>query len=699
MKIRKNSSKIIQISLVALVGASLVVSCKKPGSSSEKGSEKTNQPSSAPSEPQPKLTVTIPVTQIEAKIGTKKVQAISIKNEGKEVVKDIVLAGFEEPLTVAEGENGCTDKTLKPSESCEVNLTFKPTEVKSDKKTIAISYNNDVGTKPKNESFEVSYLGRGDVKLDFSTLAQLKAELNQSDTKTLTITNNGDEAATGLQVSSLTSPLFSSTTCKEELAPSASCEVEVKFSPKEIKSGSEKLQISYKEVASTEKVTKETDVRYSAIGKANIEVDVGQGKLIANDGTEEIRKIIIRNKGSDAATGIKAPNIVSPLSIKSNSCSAKPLEANKTCEIEVKFSPNSPNFNASQQIAIEYQDGTKKQNTVSTLSYMSVAKDVLNLSKYEVATSNIEVNTTCTTKKVYGNGKHGIPITSKFTASDKNGNKIEVAASDLLAATKIQLRDGNNDVLLSSLTEINKITSVKDDYSRCIDSSVAVPSQNVQYFKTSQSGASIVLGAKLQYVDKNGVISTVSTTESGRERIEALSKVNYTGDFLNSTKERKGYWDLYADNYNLFKVSRNLSNAEKWKGLEVFTVNRVTLKDIGWPSWGFPTITCNVNLAQNQETDLIASGSFEGKFDSSAKREFDYAKIFQKKSYSGSIYTYGNNSFSLSEFLPNDIGIAVRSTRYGAIGHGSRKIDYSLQLNGYDMYGNDFTFMNTGTDL
>ena len=741
MKIYKSSTKMIRLSLVALVGASLVASCSKGGSSSSPNdSIKQSGDSNQQIQPQLKLTAIPPSTQLKTKVGTEIDGIIILKNEGKEKISNITLEGFEAPLTRVEqkeedkknndADTGkspdiiklnedakpvenvkadevtenkfCSDKTvLNPNDTCEVKVKFNPTEIKSDKKVITVNYFGESNIS-KKETIDINYFGRGEVDLKVtSSLDQLVALPNNSNSAKLKIENTSGSEVSGLSFSELKAPLFlekGSNSCKETLAANESCELEVKFSPLKPITDTQDLKIEYNNEDLTKpKLTEIQKISYSAIGKAQLKIDLGNDILIANKAKSEIRPITVENIGNGDASAIVIPSVPSPFSIEKNDCYNKVLKQDEKCTFNVKFDPKDIIDKVQKQdIVIKYSDGKNILETKSSLKYMSVDDDVLNLSKYQIMTSSIEVDVACNKKQIYGNRKHSIPIISKFTATDENGKLIIPANEALLAATKIQLRLSNNDVTLPSGT--NEILPNKDEYSRCIDSSVEVPSQNVKYFKTGESGAPIVLAAMVQYVDKNGVISKVSTTESGRVRIEALRKENYEGSFLSLTQEgAKGNPGFYSNGYSLIRVSRNVSEAEKWKGLETFKINYVTMTDTYWdekPTTG----RVEVDLVKNKETDIAKF--VKNKF--STGRNFATINVFQKKYFSSTDVNYliDGWGFNLGTFLPNDIGIGVKSVTSGVISHRSAYIhNYTLKLEGYDMYGNDFAFTGNGTDL
>lgn len=447
-------------------------------------------------------------------------------------------------------------------------------------------------------------------------------------------------------------------------------------------------------------------------GKVEIEL------ISKSNQNQNIRSIIIRNKGQSTAENITISIINLPLKIESNSCST--LAAGKECEISFVFIEKPNSSEIKPQIEIYYNSAIKEKNTF-ILSFHDVAKDVLNLSNYSVSNSDLELKNYCKNEKsdgdIYGNGRHNIPIIPKFIANDSENKEIPIDIKELLSTIDIQQNIGSNNYSLpeaKSFSEgdptpekayfsgLKSSIQYKDDlYSTCLNFSHKGATKDAFYFKTLESGPDIRLGAKVKYIDTSGILKEVSTNENGKINIKLLSQIDYTGDFLKIIQDAAiGKSGFLSNGYSLIRVTRNESESTKWDALKEFTADYLTLTDTGWPGWESPT-TGKVALQSLKKQVTIHFSEIKNRFEYG--RNFDRINIFQKKNLTGddqTTHNIDNWKFNLNNFLPNDIGIGVRSSANSGSSSSSAWIySYTLELYGKDRYGNDFHFIGYGKYL
>ncbi|MBX9837159.1 MAG: choice-of-anchor D domain-containing protein, partial [Silvanigrellaceae bacterium] len=568
------------------------------------------------------------VPQVVAKVGDKKEQILVIKNEGSKSAQNIAITGLESglitiksetpavvkpatpvepaktvkaeptapvvdptPVTPPVADTSCLNKTLAAGETCQVTIVFAPTEVASGKETISVAYSSESGAAAKTTSFDVPYLAKGEVTLDIPALAQLKAEVSKTDKKTLTITNKSANAITGIKIADLASPLsITGNTCKDKIEKGQSCDIEVTFAPADLMDTKQNLQITYNDVdeeGNEVPVTTTSIISYQTIGKADLSLTSYADYLISNiDKDSTIRTYTIKNNGNGKATLVTLPTLVKPLSIKLDSSTCKPVDGKSfelakgaSCAFDVTLNSDKIDEQKDVAMVVTYNDGTAKKSAITTINYKTVAANVLNLSKYTIANSFIGIDTPCSDKEIYGNGVHNIQLKPNLTFTTFEGNEDiakELNLDDVLLATQPTIYDGTSERPMPF--ESNEITRVKNPYSKCSNDALGgsdIPDKGL-FFKTKSSGKNVVIGAKLQYVDKSGKISEVKTIDSSRLKLKAL--VNPYGVSSESKFKNMGIvFEHYSSslahrtNYRLTKISPNLT---AFKSLQNFQLKK-----------------------------------------------------------------------------------------------------------------------------
>ncbi|KAB8036454.1 choice-of-anchor D domain-containing protein [Silvanigrella paludirubra] len=735
------NSKLIQLSLITLVGASFAISCNK-GSSSNSASEQSPEVNPAQDQ-QPNLTVTMSVPQVVAKVGDKKEQVLVIKNEGSKSAQNITITGVEgglitiksetpavvdpakpvEPAKAAKSEattpvvdpapvvdpvadTSCLNKTLAAGETCQVTIVFAPTEVASGKETISVAYSSESASATKTTAFDVNYLAKGEVTLDIPTLAQLKAEVSKTDKKTLTITNKSANAITGIKIADLASPLsITGNTCKETLEKGQSCDIEVTFAPADLMDTKQNLQITYNDVdeeGNLVPVTIPSVISYQTIGKADLSLNSYADFLVSNINKDSaIRTYTIKNNGNGKATLVTLPTLVKPLSIKLDSSTCKPVDGKSfelakdaSCTFDVSL--NSDKIDEQKEVAmvVTYNDGTTKKSAITTINYKTVAANVLNLSQYKVNSKSIQIDTSCNKKEIYGNGKHNIPLVPTFTATDDSGKAISVKLEDVVASTQVQLVSGG----ISS--DATSILSAANNFTKCTEGSSIPSNTQAKFIYTEANGQKLDVGAKISYVEKDGTVTTISTedNQAGRVNLAVLAnplKGVDTGSLFTFGIVADGYsGDLVTrDNYRLFKISPDVKTYATLSSSEVSQI-RVTNKNMNRSS-----ALIGVDFKGGYSIDLgwFDQGERKTFLNNQYRREFYSGKFLSGKLKPDSV-TYvtlsknKNQDLTLTSIGKNDYAFASISDSGmpSWVGNYQWHLPFMLEMNGVDSFGNPF---------
>ncbi|MGY3804158.1 choice-of-anchor D domain-containing protein [Pigmentibacter ruber] len=742
MKIR--NTKLLQLTMLTIAGAAFAISCNKGKSSSSEQSSADVTPSKVDDA---KLTVSVPVAQITAKVGAKKEQVILIKNEGTKPATNIVLSGLSSPFTIKPAvtpvepakedspaksdsaskpqaqakteapikpavpakteeettdpskpveptKNACEIKALAPGESCEVTIEFAPEKVGSGKETLTVQYMTE--GKALSSASDIAYLAKGKIELEIPTLPQFQAEVRKPVTQTLTIKNNGEEAITGLKIAELTAPLSSKSTCKDSLEVGATCDIEITFNPLEVVSSLVDLKISYNDIdedGNEKPVTATTQLSYQTTGIANLTIESTADYLIANVNSSATRTYTIKNAGNGKATKLALPVLVSPLKIGATTCKAE-LDKDQSCTFDVVLTADKDNYEtAGYAMAVVYNDGKAQKTAISNINFKSVPANVLNLSQYKVATASIEIGTICKTAEVYGNGSHNIPLVSTFTGTDINGKKVEVKLADVMKSTQVQLVAGGVSI------EAPGIKAVKDAYSKCIDGSSIPEGVSAVYLTSKANGQTLDVGAKLSYVEKDGKVSSVSTDnyQAGRIKVDVKDNpfLKIAADSLYSIGIIADDYSsglVTRDNYRLFRIAPNL------KDIPSLSIARVAQIQITNTNQNKSSNWYQIS-ADKFSTDLawFDQGQRKTFMNNQYRREF-YSGKFLNGSLKGSETTVNlsknkSTNLTLAQITSQDFALASISDSGmpSWVGNYQWHLPFKIEMQGTDSFGNQFT--------
>jgi len=158
-------------------------------------------------------------------------QTVTVANTGNAdlTVSNVVLTGdtdFDVQTTT------CVDPILAPGESCSADVVFTPSSIGGKTATVTITSDD-----PDTPTVEVTLTGNGVVEepditvsptsVDFGSVA-----VGSSDSKTVTVKNDGTADLNITSVSTLSGPFSTTDGCTgQTLAPAASCTVTIDFAP------------------------------------------------------------------------------------------------------------------------------------------------------------------------------------------------------------------------------------------------------------------------------------------------------------------------------------------------------------------------------------------------------------------------------------------------------------------------------------
>ncbi len=273
-------------------------------------------------------------------------QAAVVNTSSKTVTIKKFVIGGNDAKEFALGSNTCT-APLAPLGTCSVNLTFTPSMPKLRNATLAVQVQTNKGTKVVNTTVQASLAGTG-VRPTISLSAPDFGPVTiGSSTSNQVVISNTSLAPLAMRGATLSGPHLpswskSSTTCAGELAPGASCEVELTFAPHTAGN----LSIVFNAVL-TIKVGKHPVLVLGQLTVNGTGVEpsftVVPPTLGPTDQSVAVTGVAVVTNASDVALTYKSAHIgganPNDFTVTGTTCTAQ-LAPSGTCDLTVKFTPN-----------------------------------------------------------------------------------------------------------------------------------------------------------------------------------------------------------------------------------------------------------------------------------------------------------------------------------------------------------------------
>lgn len=206
--------------------------------------------------------------------------------------------------------------------NCAVNVTFTPEAINTNTGTLTVATGAGSQTVSLSGIGQQAILAANPASLAFGTVLVGQSSATQS----LTLTNNGNIAATGLSVAAPTG--YSQTnTCGTTLAVGASCNITVTFTPTAQQAYSGNLQVTSNAPTQTVSLTGTGGVAAFGVSTTSLALpDVGPG-------TSSTASLTVTNNGTVAAT----PSIATSTGFSASACGS--IAPGGSCTSTVTFTP------------------------------------------------------------------------------------------------------------------------------------------------------------------------------------------------------------------------------------------------------------------------------------------------------------------------------------------------------------------------
>lgn len=298
------------------------------------------------------------------------------------------------------GTGGTCSSTLAAAATCDIVVTYSPTNVAAHSDAIDINYNN--GTIVTVSSRAIQGLGATPANLTISNSPAYdfgNQPVGIVVTAPLTITNIGGVSALAMNGSGLTAPFqfdggsYPGTggTCGATLAPAATCTVVVQFNPTATGTYTKPATIGYNTHVVTTSVIRNVTGKGVTPASLSISASPTYNYGIVATGATKSATLTVTNGGAFAASSMSGSGLAAPYEFTGGSypgtganCSAT-LNAGSSCTISVSFSPLVTGVQT-DDVEVNYSNGVTGQ--VATRGLTGTAQSPANITISDGPTYN-----------------------------------------------------------------------------------------------------------------------------------------------------------------------------------------------------------------------------------------------------------------------------------------------------------------------
>ena len=210
------------------------------------------------------------------------------------------------------GTGGNCGTTLSVGGTCTITLAFTPTSVGSYSDTLRLSYNNGVTTA--HSTLSLSGTGTSPAVLSYNVSSYSFGTQNIPSTTnySITVTNTGGWSASGISVSSMSSPFTSSTNCTSTLSAGSTCSVSVQYAPTSSGTSNGNLTLNYNDGKTAQTTTATISGSAQYINTYVFQPSNGSIKEFTLDPTTGTLTYLTNYTGSGIPSGANAQIIPHP---------------------------------------------------------------------------------------------------------------------------------------------------------------------------------------------------------------------------------------------------------------------------------------------------------------------------------------------------------------------------------------------------
>jgi hypothetical protein len=261
----------------------------------------------------------------------------TISNLGRQAANGLTLS-LSGPYHLAPGSTTCTTK-LPGASSCVVGVSFTPTASGQQPGTLTVSVSN-LGVTPLTLPLAGSGQSVGGITASPTQLTFGSVVLGQtSAAQTLTLTNSGQAALAGLQISTTGSFQLAGNLCPAALAAGASCTTGVTMTPKTTGIQSGTLTILTTSAGVAPAVVPLTGNGIPSGAMTVVPAVVSFGALTVGQ-TSPPQTVTVTNAGATTLAGLTYL-LAGDYSLTQNQCGTQ-LASGSACTFTVTFSPSAP---------------------------------------------------------------------------------------------------------------------------------------------------------------------------------------------------------------------------------------------------------------------------------------------------------------------------------------------------------------------
>ncbi|KAB8033172.1 hypothetical protein [Fluviispira multicolorata] len=474
------------------------------------------------------------------------------------------------------------------------------------------------------------------------------------------------------------------------------------------------IKSAFEEVSEMNEMSeiKESESNVSNINSSdisNIKYQISTQSLISHLGKQDEAIVTITNTSSSELLKIEPLQLPLPLQLQNETCMGE-LHPSQSCIYKVNFSPDSLEQNGEIDLKIIYSYGQgDKILNLKKLKYRTIPKNVINLSQFDEVYSSLNIGTVCADKIIYANGNHNIPIFLTLNITDTNYKKVNVNYDEVYGAVQIFVRRGNTNQFITKYNEKGtyNVLNKKNKFSRCMKSPTNHSySEHKLFFSSSNGGENIIIGGKIDYINRKGEIKSIQTSDNGYLNLHSFDKIIYpTENLFHLVQEKSTNFGFTASTRSVIKVSPKVEN---YPNLYHYRLKSFSLTDTTFgehqttglrplkfkkekfnliPIYNHGDFSINYKTGDNYEMPINYNYNYGRKFGL-----LDLVSLKHKPNNIDSIII-DDSYFSLASFQANDLALITQSYCYGCT-HVSADVYFKLTMEGFDAFGNDFKFIS-----
>ena len=323
--------------------------------------------------------------------GSNAEKTFTVTNSGGVGVTSLTGGGLSTPYSFKGGSypgaGGTCGTSLASGATCTLKVVYSPVAIGTQTDSIDLTYNDGAAAATSNRNLTGKAVAPASLSIsDGTTFNYGTLATGAGLDKTFTVTNSGAFTASLISGAGLAAPFAfkggtypgTGGTCANDLSPSATCTIVVRFAPTVNGLVSDSIELTYFDGAANQTTTR--DVVGTGATPAQLSISDGATYTFpaAANGASKDKTFTITNSGGVPATSLTMGGLAAPFTFKGGTypgtggnCAAT-LAGASTCTVVVTFAPTATGSH-SDSLDVSYDNGVSAQSVNRPLAGSSTA--------------------------------------------------------------------------------------------------------------------------------------------------------------------------------------------------------------------------------------------------------------------------------------------------------------------------------------